>query len=98
METGRVVHCKADACDIRIDRRTGWGNPFLIGKDGNREEVLQKYESWLRGTGFKGFRPVQRRYILTHLEELRGKVLGCWCAPNRCHGDILHELLDEGGI
>jgi len=29
------------------------------------------------------------------LQELEGKVLGCWCSPHECHGDVLVELLEE---
>ncbi len=24
---------------VRIDRRTRWGNPFVLGRDGTREQV-----------------------------------------------------------
>ena len=34
---------------VRIDRRTRWGNPFLIGRHGSREEVIKRYRTWLWG-------------------------------------------------
>jgi hypothetical protein len=74
-----VVHCKRDPYDVLIDRTTVWGNPFRIGQAGTREEVIAAYEAHLR------FSPELRR----RLPELRGKVLGCWCAPEPCHGDVL---------
>lgn len=85
-----VVHCKKEKYDVYIGRavpRSGlrasaWGNPFVIGRDGTREAVLLKYRAWLLGN----------RQLCEKLPELKGKVLGCWCAPETCHGDILSEL------
>jgi hypothetical protein len=77
-----VVHCKRDHYDILIDRRTRWGNPFVVGKDGDRAEVIARYEAWL----------MKQPHLLAGLHELRGKVLGCWCAPRPCHGDVLARL------
>jgi hypothetical protein len=85
-----VVHCKKEKYDVDIGRavpRSGlkasvWGNPFVLGKDGTREEIMVKYRAWLTGN----------EELLARLPELRGKVLGCWCAPLACHGDILSEM------
>lgn len=33
---------------IRIDRSTKWGNPYAIGHDGTREEVLAKHAEYAR--------------------------------------------------
>lgn len=74
-----VVHCKKEEYDVYIGRPSVWGNPFEIGKDGTREEVIQKYEEYLRGN----------RSLRALLPSLKGKVLGCWCAPKACHGDVL---------
>jgi hypothetical protein len=72
---------------VYIDRRSKWGNPFRIGKDGNRAEVIEKYRAWItKGSG---------SYLLKSLHELRGKVLMCWCWPLPCHGNVLLELLIE---
>jgi hypothetical protein len=65
---------------VRIDRRTEWGNPFEMPADGDRETVIAAYaEHYLP----------HKPSLLEKLPTLRGKVLGCWCAPDRCHGDIL---------
>jgi hypothetical protein len=77
-----VVHCKKDAYDVYIGRGSKWGNPYVIGKDGNREEVIAKYE----------------KSLTNHAEirsELKGKTLGCWCKPKKCHGDILLEIAND---
>ncbi len=81
-----VVNLRHEECDVRIDRTSKWGNPYRIGPDGDRDEVCDKYEVYLLG----------RVDLLRALEELRGKRLGCWCKPLRCHGDILVRFLGEG--
>jgi site-specific DNA-methyltransferase (adenine-specific) len=84
----RVVHCKKSPYDVYIGRPSKWGNPFNIGKDGTREEVIEKYEIYLRGN----------EELLGQIEELRDKVLGCYCAPLACHGDILIKVLNEAAV
>ena len=80
METeDKVVHCKKDAYDVYIGRGSIWGNPFVIGKDGDRDQVIEKYRRYLLG----------REDLIEKLPELRGKVLGCFCKPKNCHGDVL---------
>ena len=69
-----------------IGRPGPWGNPFEIGKDGDREEVVEKYAEWLLA---------QPELVEKAKEELRGKVLGCWCAPKLCHGNILSQIANE---
>lgn len=84
--TNLVVHCKRDIYDVYIGRPGPWGNPFEIGKDGTREEVVEKYAEWLLA---------QPELVEQAKTELKDKVLGCWCAPKLCHGDILVELLND---
>jgi hypothetical protein len=96
----RVVHCKREPYDLYIGRGPGsvFGNPWVIGPDGSREEVIDRYETWLRtgrGFGHPEATETRRRVILASLPELRGKTLGCWCAPQRCHGEVLLALLGE---
>ncbi len=81
----KVVHCKKDKYDVYIGRPSKWGNPFKIGKDGTREEVIQKYREWI----------MTQPELLAVLPELKNKVLGCWCKPKPCHGDVLAELADK---
>jgi Domain of unknown function (DUF4326)/YspA, cpYpsA-related SLOG family len=78
MASPYVVH-KREPHDVYIGRPGPWGNPYVIGEDGTREQVIAKYEEHLlRSPELKG-----------RLPELRGKTLGCWCAPQACHGDVL---------
>lgn len=71
---------------IRIDRGTKWGNPFVIGKDGNRDEVCDKHFAYLKEQIKTG------KVTLKELASLYNKDLACWCSPNRCHGDTLEKL------
>lgn len=84
-----VVHCKKAKYDIYIGRPSKWGNPFVIGKDGTRQQVIDKYREWIIDRLNSG--------IVTkdELAALRGKTLGCWCAPAPCHGDVLLELSEQ---
>ena len=81
-EKMKVVHCKREKYDVYIGRPSKWGNPFVIGKDGTREEVVEKYRDWI----------LKNEYLMSCLSELKGKTLGCWCSPKACHGDVLLEL------
>jgi len=67
---------------VRIDRASEWGNPFELGKDGDREAVVRNYKDH--------YLP-HKPSLLAKLDELQGKALGCWCAPQRCHGNVLRE-------
>lgn len=98
----RVVHVSRDEYSIYVGRavpRRGfraskWGNPFIVGSDGNLATVLTSYRAWL----------LTQPNLLAALPELRGKVLGCWCAPKGgvtaadphvCHGQVLAELAEK---
>ena len=87
----KIVNIKNSNYEIYIGREnktyglkaSKWANPFVIGPDGSRDEVLKKYEEWIKNN------PT----LLKDLHELEGKILGCWCYPEKCHGDILKKLL-----
>ncbi len=68
---------------VYIGRGSKWGNPFKIGPDGNREEVIKKYKEYI----------LKREDLMNSLDELKGKVLSCWCKPLACHGDVLVKLV-----
>ncbi len=70
---------------VRIDRRTKWGNPFVIGRDGTREEVIEQYRHWLWAELKAG------RITIVELAKLAEKDLACWCAPKPCHGEVLQR-------
>jgi len=83
----KVVHINHAPYDIYIGRPSKWENPFKIGVDGTRSEVIKLYEEYVRNN----------KYLMESLPELEGKILGCWCYPKRCHGEVLIKLLDELG-
>jgi hypothetical protein len=70
-----------------VDRATPLGNPFVIGRDGDRATVIASYRDYLR----------RSPALLARLDDLRGKALGCWCAPDACHADVLIEELEHRG-
>jgi len=87
-----VVHV-SNGFDVYIGRNTGglkdqgWGNPYVIGRDGTRAQVIEKYRAYL----------LTRPDLIARLPSLRFKKLGCFCktasAPDTaCHGDVLVEL------
>ena len=73
---------RSNATQVYIGRPSKWGNPFVIGRDGSRAEVIAKYRAWI----------VTQPALMNALDELRGRDLVCWCAPLACHGDVLIEL------
>lgn len=79
-------HDKGDKGNYQyIGRPSKWGNPYSIGKDGDRKEVIEKYRKYI----------LNNPELLKALPELKGKRLGCWCFPLSCHGDVLVELVEK---
>jgi len=72
---------------VYIGRPSKWGNPYVIGKDGCRDEVIHKYKVWLTAQPSK---------VAEAQRELAGKDLVCFCAPLACHGDVLLEVANRG--
>ena len=61
-----------------------WANKTPPNDDVTLEQSLEMYEKSIKDSP-----------LAEQLGELRGKILGCWCFPNRCHGDILLKLIGE---
>jgi len=88
----KVVHFKKEEYDVYIGRGSKWGNPFSH-KDGtmakfkvaNRKEAIDRYEEWIK----------TQPHLIESLPDLKDKVLGCWCKPQSCHGDVLKKLADS---
>lgn len=80
---------------IKGAKKSKWYNPYRVRKQGKEYRTSVKYYSMDESLR------MYREYILSSeelkgsLRELRGKTLGCWCKPNRCHGDVLMKLVDE---
>jgi hypothetical protein len=90
----RAVHCKRERHHVYVGRNpkwlppSKWGNPFVVGTHGARGECIGLYEGWLR----------ENAALFAALDELRGLVLGCWCAPRACHGDLLVRLANASMV
>jgi hypothetical protein len=80
----RVVHCRREPADVFVGRPSMWANPFFMGRDGKRDEVIEKFAHWL----------IRQPSLLRAVSTLRGMTLGCDCKPLPCHGDVLAELAD----
>lgn len=84
----RVVNVdKGEKYDVYIGRGSKWGNPYAIGFDGDRDEVIRKFQYDFE-RGFLKFSQVEALV-------LRGKRLGCHCKPAACHGDVLAQYLNS---
>ena len=92
----KVINIKSSSerYDVFIGRPSKWGNPFthlqhlggpLIIVD-TREEAVARYEEWLMS---------QPELVAAAKKELRGKVLGCFCSPLSCHGDVLLKVANS---
>ena len=73
--------------------RGGWqlgasplASPLRPGRDGTRREIVARYRDYL----------LARPDLLALLPGLRGRRIGCWCAPLACHADVIAELADAG--
>lgn len=79
----KVINLRHEPFDVYIGRGSKWGNPFVVGRDGTREEVIEK------------FRKEKLPELAPFLHELIDKTLGCFCKPKPCHGDVLVEAANE---
>lgn len=87
-KNGKVVQ----GCDVYIGRackmggwdlpRSIWANPFSVKDCGSAKEAVRRFEMYIRS---------QPR-LLAQVGQLKGLVLGCWCKPGPCHGDVLSRL------
>lgn len=84
-----VVNRRKEEFDIYIGRGSRWGNPYKIGPDGDRQEVIRKYEYDFRAAIRRG------EIVRKDLEALRGKRLGCYCKPYDCHGDVIARAVNN---
>ncbi|MGQ0592725.1 MAG: DUF4326 domain-containing protein [Gammaproteobacteria bacterium] len=78
---------KGNKHDVYIGRGSPWGNPYGIGFDGDRGEVIRKFKYDFE----RGFLKFNKEDVL----KLKGKTLGCHCKPAACHGDVIAEYLNS---
>lgn len=82
----KVVNSKKENFDVYIGRPSKWGNPFKIDEANGetREKVIKQFEEYL----------LKNEMLLREVRTLKGKKLGCSCAPMACHGDVLLKYAD----
>jgi len=71
---------------VRCDRFSDWGNPFIMGIDGSRDEVCELFDNM--------YLPYKKG-LLSKIKDLKGKALGCHCYPERCHCETLKAYANE---
>ncbi len=82
---------------VIVDRRTAWGNPFVVGRDGTRAECVDLHRHLLAGYlcltshATAQEQMAARDYVFAHIRELIGRDLACWCGPGPCHANTLLE-------
>ena len=84
-----VVNVKYEKYDVFCGRPSIYGNPFRIGKDGTRVDVIIKYIDYFFD------RLAQDLWFKRKIFELKDKKLGCYCAPNLCHCSVIACYLNE---
>lgn len=79
-----VLNKRHGASDgVYVGRPSPWGNPWEIGRDGTRAEVIARYREYI----------LERPDLVDLLRKMQPTALVCWCAPLPCHADILSELI-----
>lgn len=91
----RVVNIRSSQYDIYIGRagrgQDGYfGNPFKLVCDTpeSRIIILNKYKEYF------DCKIANDPIFKDKIHQLKGKVLGCFCKPYACHGDIIANYLN----
>jgi hypothetical protein len=78
--------------EVYIGRPSVFGNPFVIGRDGTREDVVEKYREWFHAQdSAEWVRELRQLLRNARHSDLN---LVCWCAPQACHGDVIKQYLE----
>jgi len=83
--TTKVVNVNTDVYDVYIGRGSIYGNPFIIGVHGTRKECIDQYKQLL----------LNNKELMKEIYNLSGKILGCYCKPKDCHGDVICDILNR---
>jgi hypothetical protein len=87
---GRVIHIadrEHTPNEVYIGRPTVFGNPFHLGRHGERAEVLEKFRTYFND------RLAKDPIFWKQVQGLIGRTLVCHCKPLACHGDVIAEYL-----
>jgi len=88
--TGTTIeHVRYGTFTKYIGRPSIFGNPYTIGPDGTREEVIDKFKKYF-------YNKIETdKHFKNQVLELKGHRLGCYCYPKACHGDVIIEWLEN---
>lgn len=87
----KVVNVHKEPYDVCIMRPSILGNPYMIGRDGTREEVIAKHKKYFHAKMLSG-----DAIFINAVLDLKGLRIGCCCAPKPCHGDNYVEYFEGG--
>lgn len=80
-----VKQAKAEGRFVNVMRPSIWGNPFVVGRDGTRTEVIALYRAYVLASAD----------LMNAIGDLTNKLLGCACLPLPCHAEVLAELANR---
>ncbi len=87
-----VVNIKHDKYDFWCARGSIFGNPFILGRDGERDEVCDKFDEWFEFL-------IKSKFVKDQLKQMKNKRLGCFCKQTdeevRCHVDTIARYIDN---
>ena len=86
--TTRVVNRRKASFDVYIGRPSEFGNPYTLAEH-SREEAIQLFGAYAED------RIRRDPEWAAKVKALKGKTLGCWCSPKKCHGDVLAEIAER---
>ena len=91
-----VIGKKWDAGAQYIGRGSPLGNPFVMKSEADRDAVCDQYQAWfdrkVKNGDERVMNELRRLYRLAKKGDL---VLGCFCAPKRCHGETIKAFLEK---
>lgn len=83
----KVVNVRREPYDVSVMRPSVFGNPFVLGRDGDRPTVIRKYREWFAQ---RVADDTFRKAVLA----LKGKRIGCVCSPAACHASVIAEYVE----
>ena len=84
-----VVNIRKEVADVYIGRPSMFGNPFAMRDESQRNDVVEKFKKYF----FKRLKSDSKFAIA--VDSLKGKKIGCYCAPRRCHGHVIAQYLNK---
>ena len=80
--------------DIKVDRSSWFGNRFKMKNESERDKVCERYKEWFCGELYDSAMQAELSVLKDTLFKCGKLNLFCWCAPKRCHAEIIKEYLN----